>query len=147
MPLWIVAEVMSFGTVLTLYRGLEQILKQTVAREYSIADKVLTSWLIALNGVRNMCAHHARLWNRELGYKPLIPRGRKHPQWQEPVLIPNNRIFGILTILKYMLSYIAPQSKWDIRLIDLLDRYPEIPLTPMGFPANWKNCPIWKVVR
>ena len=34
---------------------------------FGATDTVFQSWLIALNGVRNICAHHGRLWNRELG--------------------------------------------------------------------------------
>lgn len=143
LPLWMAAEVMAFGTMLTMFRGLEQRLKQHIACDYGISDSVLQSWLIAINGTRNICAHHGRLWNRELGYKPLIPRQNKHPQWHSPVSVPDNRIFAILTILRYMIRLIAPQSRWQNRLEDLLHRYPDIPLSSMGFPANWKECPIW----
>ena len=52
-------------------------------------------------------------------------------------------MFGMLTILKYMLLRIAPQSNWPGRLDDLLQKYPDIPQIPMGFPENWKECPIW----
>lgn len=53
------------------------------------------------------------------------------------------RIFAILTILKYMLDDIAPQSRWPIMLDALLAEYPEIPLQSMGFPPNWRRSPIW----
>lgn len=52
-------------------------------------------------------------------------------------------MFSILTILKYMLTRIAPQSNWLGRLDDLLQEYPDIPLLPMGVPDNWKECPVW----
>lgn len=144
LPLWMASEVMTFGMLLTMFRGVSITIKQTIAREYKVPDKVLGSWLRALNGVRNICAHHGRLWNRELGYKPLIPRKNKHPEWHEPVAVRNNRVFAILTILKYFMNLIAPQSKWPERFHHLLAEYPEIPLRPMGFPENWKECAIWK---
>ncbi len=97
-----------------------------------------------LNGTRNICAHHGRLWNRELGYKPMIPKRRKNPQWHDPVEVTNNRVFCILSILKYMLRRIAPQSNWPERLNDLLCEYDEIPIAPMGFPELWQECPIWQ---
>ena len=74
---------------------------------------MLKSWLLALNTVRNICAHHSRLWNRELGTKPKIPA--KDMAWQV-VLVKNDRIFGILTICKFCLDRIAPQSGWPDRL-------------------------------
>lgn len=143
-PLWMASEIMTFGTMLTIFKGIEQNLKQTIAADYDISDSVLQSWLVALNGTRNICAHHGRLWNRLLGYKPLIPKQRKHPNWHEPIEVTNDRMFGILTILKYMMNHIAPQSSWANRFKLLLSKYPDIPITQMGFPENWTECPIWK---
>ena len=143
LPLWLAVEIASFGTLLTFFRGVEPEIKRQIAGEYSIPDKVLFSWLRSLNAIRNVCAHHARLWNRGIGYKPLIPSGRKYPEWHVPVKIENNRVFGILTILKYLLGKIPPQSNWFSRLQGLLIEYPEIPLDQMGFPEGWQKNPIW----
>ena len=63
LPLWIASELMDFGTMFTLYRGVEAPIKQEVAKVFGISDRVLDSWLTSLNTIRNMCAHHARLWN------------------------------------------------------------------------------------
>ena len=144
LPHWIALEVMSFGILLTFFRGVEPKIKQKIAAAFGIPDKVLWSWLRSLNAIRNICAHHSRLWNRELGYKPLLPNKRKYPEWYVAAEIKNNRIFGILTILKYLLDKIAPQSKWSSRLIELLKEYSEIPLKSMGFPDDWAATPIWK---
>ncbi len=143
LPIWMASEIMTFGMLLTLFRGVKTSIKQEIAREYGVTDKVLESWLSALNAVRNICAHHGRLWNRELGYKPMIPKKRKHPEWHEPVAVGNNRIFAILTVLKYLMRQIAPQSSWPERFYKLLAAYPEIPFWPMGFPKNWRECGIW----
>ncbi len=142
-PLWMLCEVMSFGKMLTLFNGVDDAMRRLIAREYGLEDKVLQSWLGSLNVIRNICAHHGRLWNRELGFKPFIPRRQKYPQWHAPVEIANHRIFAIMTILKFMLRKVAPTSKWECRFSDLLSRYPEIPLASMGFPGNWESCAIW----
>lgn len=143
-PLWMLGEVMSFGKMLTLFNGVEDDLRRVIARQYGIEDMILQSWLGALNVIRNVCAHHGRLWNRELGYKPFIPRVNKYPQWHKPVKITNNRIFVILTILEYMRRRTATTSGWRERLKALLARYPEIPLRCMGFPEHWEESPLWK---
>lgn len=145
-PLWMLCEVMSFGKMLTLFNGVDDDIRRLIAREYGIEDRILKSWLGALNVIRNICAHHGRLWNRELGYKPLIPKIQKYPQWHDPVGTPKHRIFAILTILKYLLKKIAPTSQWDCRFRDLLSRYPEIPLRAMGFPQQWGTHAIWRSV-
>ncbi|MCB1158528.1 MAG: Abi family protein [Leptospiraceae bacterium] len=142
LPIWMVTELISFGTLFTMYRGAKKVTVKTIAKKYKLSEKVLVSWLGSLNTVRNICAHHSRFWNRELGYKPMIPN--KDQTWKRPVVIKTNRIFVILCIIRYMLNFIAPQSNWQDRLLDLLDRYPEIPKNEMGFPDNWRSIAFWK---
>ena len=144
LPLWMAAEIMSFGMMFTLLKGVEPAMKHTIAGEYGIPGAVLVSWIGTLNVIRNICAHHGRLWNRELGYKPLIPNGRKYPDWHDPFTIPNNRIFAVLTILKYLLRYAAPWSAWPRRFQSLLGQYTDIPRKNMGFPEDWEDFPIWR---
>ncbi len=143
-PIWEAVEVMSFGNIVTLYKNTTHKVKQDVANVFDVPDTILESWLQTLNTIRNICAHHGRLWNRELGYKPFIPHAASYPQWHDPVKVPNDRIFGILTICKHCLNRIAPQSKWPDDLNKLLADYPDIPRLNMGIPANWSESPIWK---
>jgi abortive infection bacteriophage resistance protein len=141
LPLWMAVELMSMGSLLTLFRGMTSKSKKTCASQYHITWWMLENWLLCLNTIRNMCAHHARLWNRTLGIKPVIPP--KNPEWHTPVEVYNDRMFAILTLLKYVLSIVAPQSKWQDRLESLMGKYPQVPSRDMGFPQNWKDCPIW----
>ncbi len=142
MPIWTASEIMTFGHMLTLFRGSAQPIKRAVAAPLAVHDTVVSSWLLTLNTIRNICAHHGRLWNRAPGTKPMIPKN--DAQWHLPVAVGNDRMFGVLTILKYCLDRIAPQSAWPQRVVALLDEYPAIPRASMGFPADWKNCAIWK---
>jgi len=147
LPIWVLAEIMSFGSLLKMYNGLHAKMKRKLAGVYKIPDKVLTSWLLAIYSIRNICAHHGRLWNKELCNKPLLPSNKnKYPEWQLPINLYNhtNRVFIILTILNYLLKIIAPQSRWSDRFLCLLNEYKDIPIKYMGFPDNWKTCPIWK---
>lgn len=134
---------MTFGALLTMFRGTPSSVKQQIAGRFGAADTVFKSWLLSLNGVRNICAHHGRLWNRELGYKPKIPKG--DARWHEPIHVSNGRVFGVLTIFKYLLDDIAPDTRWRARLGALLAEFPDVPRAPMGLPDNWLDCPIWAV--
>lgn len=145
LPIWMLAEIMSFGKMLTLFNGVDDDMRRTIAREYGIEDKILQSWLGALNVIRNICAHHGRLWNRELGHKIFIPRKQKYPEWHKPIEIRNDRMFAILTILQYFLNRVAPTSKWHERLCALLQAYPDVPIRLMGFPDHWEKSPLWKI--
>lgn len=145
LPLWMACELLTFGGTLTLFRHVATPIKREIAAEFAVADKVMESWLITLNFIRNLCAHHARLWNRGLRNKePAIPRAHKHPQWHTPVAVLPDRMFGVLTILYYMLRTVAPQSRWKDRLTGLFAEHPDVPLHFMGFPKNWNECPIWQ---
>lgn len=144
LPVWMIIEVMTFGTVLTFFCNASHKLKRNVASIFGLPSTVFENWLLTLNMIRNICAHHGRLWNRELGVKPFIPKYDQYPEWHEPVKIRNNRTFVILTICQYCLSIIAPQSRRAFRLDDLLNKQSEIPLKSMGFPDDWKENQIWK---
>lgn len=144
LPVWMATEIMSFGTVLTFYRGSSHQVKQAVATTFGMPAQVFDSWLLALNTVRNICAHHGRLWNRENGVKPIIPRIYEYPQWHTPVKVENKRVFAVLTICRHCLGLIAPQSQWPMRLRKLMEEFPAIPRDEMGFPANWLDSPIWQ---
>jgi len=143
LPIWMAAEVMAFGSVLTFFRGARRKEKRPVADAFGLPDTVFGSWLLTLHAIRNICAHHGRLWNRELGVKPMIPLAADYPDWHQPVIVRNNRVFAILTMCRWCLGRIAPQSRWANRLHGLLDEFSDIPLGDMGFPANWQQCPIW----
>ncbi len=143
-PIWMASELMTMGTTLNFYRGVDASIQQKVAQRYNQHDTVLRSWLRSLHAMRNGCAHHARLWNRVLGVPPKIPHIKKNPDWHTPIAIDSSRVFAILTVLRYLLAIIAPQSCWPQRLKNLLDSYPDIPLQDMGFPPSWEECPLWK---
>jgi abortive infection bacteriophage resistance protein len=143
LPLWMAVELMTFGAMYTLFRGLPTRTKKDVARAYGVHAPVLASWLRSLNQVRNICAHHSRLWNRDFGTKPLIPEKKHTTRWHDPVPIRGDRMFGVMTILQYMLRQVAPQSAWKQRFKLLLADYSDIPIRFMGFPNNWEDSSIW----
>lgn len=142
LPVWMAVEIMTFGSVLTFYRGCPPVIHRELATSFGVHDTVFNSWLLTLNTVRNICAHHARLWNREIGTKPKIPD--KDPAWNTPIKVEGDRVFAVLTICKWCLDRIAPQSRWSERLRALLAEFPNIPPVSMGFPKDWDKCPIWR---
>lgn len=144
LPIWSASELFSFGTLVTIFNSLAKPTRRAVAAEFNVADKVLASWLLTLNSVRNICAHHQRLWNRELPIAPTIPKRRHSPEWHTPESIPNDRVFGVLSICRYLLKTIAPSSNWNQRLLDLLAEFPEIPVEDMDFIENWQRHAIWR---
>lgn len=144
LPLWMVAEFMSFGQLLTLYRNQHLSVKQSISHKYNLFPMVLDSWLLTLNTIRNICAHHNRLWNRPLPLPIKFPDRKYDARWHSPVSMPVDRLYAALTIVHYLLGFISPQAQWKRSVADLLARYPEVPLRPMGIPSDWQDSPLWK---
>ncbi len=142
-PYWILVNTMDFGTMLRLYKGASPHVRHALALSFSVSPRVLESWLMALNTVRNICAHHGRLWNRALGTRPVIPKKERHPLWHEPFEVRSDNMLGILTILSFMLEVAAPTTSWRNRLFGLLSSRQEEELLRMGFRQGWETCPIW----
>nr|WP_286164567.1 Abi family protein [Odoribacter sp. OF09-27XD] len=142
-PSWITMEVTSFGTLSMLYKGLKNgRSKRALANYYGLSDTVMESWLHAIVYVRNICAHHSRLWNKNLRIRPLVPRHTAHPFLSNPTH--NNRTFYVLSIILYLLKTVNPQNTLAERVRLLLDKYPSVDYVAMGFPHNWEQEPLWQ---
>ena len=74
MPSWAMLEELSLGELSHLFKGLAKDKdKKMIAGGFDLFAPLLESWLHTLTVIRNICAHHARLWNRQLGIKPAYP--------------------------------------------------------------------------
>jgi abortive infection bacteriophage resistance protein len=142
-PFWVAVEVTTFGQLFTIFRNLNKKEKQEISKVFGLLPPVMESWLKTLNYVRNCCAHHSRLWNRDLPIEPIIPDKRHCPDFYKPTKIDNKHIYSVLLLLQYLLNTINIQSDWQNKLAGLLDLYKDIPMLSMGFPEDWKMCPIW----
>lgn len=130
-PVWCIVEIISFGTFAKIEHNLKAQYIKKISKHYNINYKVLKSWLWSINEVRNICAHHSRLWNKELGNKPALPNNGLLSK------LNNNRVFIVICIFLWLDTNKTIKSDWYNRLLDLLKKYPNIPLTPMGFPEDW----------
>ena len=63
----------------TFYRYLHLPEQKQLSGQIGLPANVLQNWLFCLNYIRNLCAHHSRLWNRELGYPSICARPKKPP--------------------------------------------------------------------
>lgn len=142
LPIWMVAELMSFGAMLTMIGAVLPEIQKRVADHFGLPVDLLISWLRALMVLRNACAHHDRIWNRGSG-KPAKPHKNKFPLWHQNPVIPNDRTGYLLTICHFWLGKISRTTQWKSRLSQLFDEFPEIPLEPMGLPSNWRDHPLW----
>jgi abortive infection bacteriophage resistance protein len=137
-PAWMVFELVSLGTLSLVFSSLKDNNdRAAIAKPFAVDEQVLGSWLHCLSYVRNLCAHHGRLWNRQLVIKPII--AKKHIT----LVIVKDRFYSIAFILNYLLGIIAPRSEWHDRLRALVQSYPVANAAAMGFPQGWESLPVW----
>lgn len=99
LPLWMACEVMSIGTLSLLYHGLLPDIQRRISRHLGIHHFTLASWLHFFAYLRNLCAHHCRLWNRELSIKPFLPN--KDTRWTSQGLN-NERLFAGTAVMEWV---------------------------------------------
>jgi abortive infection bacteriophage resistance protein len=146
MPGWAMLEELTIGELSHLYRGLARDSdRKAIGQRLAVPAPLLDSWLHTLTVVRNICAHHARLWNRELGIKPEQPK-QAHFAW--PTYLrrgsQHTRIAVVLAILHHLMQHVSPHTRWHQRVAELLNEYPEIPKPAMGLPDHWQADAFWQ---
>ena len=151
-PSWMSIELLTIGELSRLYTALKNNAdRKDIAAYFGLHHTVFTSWLHSLVYVRNICAHHSRLWNRDLAIKPDVLLKPVHP-WLQPAFDNNNhRSFYFISTLKYLLQAANPTSHFTQKLQALVTKYPNTPIQFMGIPTNattgalieWNKEPIW----
>lgn len=155
-PAWMMLEISSFGSLSYLYQNLNPgKSKRAIAKHFGLDDKTFSSWLHSIVYVRNICAHHSRLWNKMLSISPALP-AKPNLQWltvttttdtrDGKVLTINNRTYYILSMIIYLLQTVNPTNKFKKKFFALLLEYDIVDTAAMGFTSDWKDQPIWQSV-
>jgi abortive infection bacteriophage resistance protein len=141
-PIWAVCEVMSLGLLSRWYGSLKFTKSQTaIAKTYGVRAEMLKSWLQHLTVVRNICAHHSRLWNREFAVVPRLTNSPTNPLTNQ-FKVESRKIYNTLVIILYLLDLISPDHHWRANLRKLLIVHHQ-QLSSMDFPQDWTDKPIW----
>lgn len=143
LPIWVAVEVWDFGMMSMLYSGMKISDQDKIAEKYGAEDgKTFAAWLRSLNFIRNISAHHSRLWNINVLERAPVPA---YEHWQ---LLHNSRPFFYFCLMQKMLQIISPNSSWASRFqmvtldfpvtgIDIID------LQDFGVVEGWEGWPIW----
>lgn len=148
-PIWIVVEVWDFGTLSHFYGGMRVSDRDGIASLFGATDgQMLETWLRCLNDVRNVCAHHARLWNRPIINRLALPSAGVVPDLDHVASgRSRDRLYSALAVMIIMMRLINPTSSWSGRLRDHISSLPSNPnlsLTSAGFPLVWLSEPLWQ---
>lgn len=153
LPIWAACELWDFGLMSKLYENIKPTNKKTIEHKFKLFNHELPSHLKAFNFVRNVAAHHGRLWNRHVIGTPSIKflTDQNNPQWK--ILESHtDHVFVVFCLMQRMIKVIDPKNDWGKRFQAALNTFPihnaadkEVNLEHMGMGglslvdlANWK---------
>lgn len=144
LPIWVAIEIWDFGMLSTLYAGMKYQDKKLLADKYGVSDgNVMASYLRSLNFIRNVSAHHARLWNVNVIDRSPLPQGQ---HWQQ---LNNARPFFYFCLMQMFLRVICPTSTWGQRLNKLINEdFPVVGCGAIkegdfGLTDDWRSWELW----
>lgn len=143
LPIWAAIEVWDFGLLSKLFAGMQHADQQAIATLYGASSgHAFAQWLRSLNFIRNVSAHHSRLWNINVLELSPIPEG-----W--PVALSNAKPFFYFCLMQHLLRVICPNSSWKQRFKNLLAAdFPvvanqTISLSELGAFEGWEEWALW----
>jgi len=152
-PAWKSFEIISFRALYSIFKNLKTNKdKAQISRHFGLHHTVFISWMDTLVYIRNICAHHSRLWNIKLTFSPTwpkSPRGDWVSRWENEESNVNTKdkqlkAYAAFCILAFLLDRVNPYNKFKPMLKNLISRFPEVDIAHMGFPSNWKSEPLWQ---
>ena len=148
-PIWIMGELMTFGELSTWYdKFFRSPIRKRISLFYGLQPEVLTSWLRVLSSIRNICAHHDRLWNKILPFEIMIPKQIADNRFSG-LFVPRNdttynsrRIYNPMIAMQYLLNQIGLENKESNLLKDvssLMEKYHIENYKRMGMPCRLRS--------
>ncbi len=145
-PVWMVAEMMSFGQLSRWYSNLAaRAVRNRIAAPLGLPETVLVPLVRNITDIRNICAHHGRLWNRGFRLPPKIahkPTDLAQSLDQNATQSPG-QLYNALTMVAHIVRTVAPDSTWSKDVRAMVQEHPHVDTSAMGFPSDWKNRPLW----
>ena len=136
-PSWMIAEALSLGTWSQIYEALKPTHQKAITSILGIDYQDFQSWLRSISAVRNICAHHGRLWNR------VLPTVRLTSEMTAAGTAPN-RFATQAAVLEHLLRKLSPGRHLAPAIASLLATTPEVDPHALGFPKDWTTHEYWK---
>lgn len=130
-PIWVIVEILSLGSLSTLYSLMKPDDKKAVAKQFNTNYTYMRSWFASLVELRNICAHYGRIYNMPLDSLPKLPK--KYNQYAQ------NRLFSDCLALRYIVHGEPLWNTFVTNLQAIINECPELNLSYIGFPENWER--------
>ena len=146
--IWELMPAMSFGQLSKWYSSLRnRAIGEAIARNYGVDEFILQPALHHLSKVRNICAHHERLWDLTISGGFRVPRNLGGSADTAAAFNDeaSGKIYNTLVMTAYLMGIITPNGNWTERFLDFkaADAYQHIPDADMGFPDDWSDFDLW----
>lgn len=148
LPIWVAVEIWDFGAMSQLFSIMKAPDQKEIAFKYGVSDfTVFASWLRSLNYLRNLAAHHSRLWNRNMIDQPKLPK-RGQINWCDDFIGKPDLIakpFLLLAVTHHLLKVVCPNTRWGERLKTHLKGFPSshteknLSINDIGVSENWEK--------
>lgn len=149
LSIWELISAMSFGQLSKWFNSLnDRAIRQSIAQTYGMDESVLRPALRHLAKIRNVCAHHEKLWDAPVTTKLRLPRSLNYSAKATAAFTrpDDGKVYNALVMVMYLLDVITPHGDWSARLLALKEKspYSGIPDEDMGFPQGWREYDFWQ---
>ncbi len=153
-PLWVLVNTLSFGTISKFYSFLKQKDQNQIARQFGVKPDHLETFLAVLTIFRNACAHDERFFSLRTERIDHTDNSIKNTNIHESLKIEKNSsgnyiygkndLFAVVIILKSLLTdskfkefFSSLQAELNKLNQSLHTINIDIVTKKMGFPSNW----------
>ncbi len=134
-PSWVLSEVLSLGTWSKIYANLKASKdRKLISRVFDLPPDTLRSWMHSLTYLRNLCAHHSRLYGRGLAFPPAM-----YKSWPQ---LPES-FSRYIVMMECLLKKVAPDTNWGSRVRALIESEPLVKPELLGIQRQ----DLWKFVE
>ena len=134
LPVWAEIENTSFGTLSRMFGNLaDSAIASEISGQFGISHAHMKNWLRHLTQIRNICAHHDRLYNKMFTVHPRLFAEHRH--------LHAARLFPTFIVL-FRLHESLDLARTNLlrrQLGQIVDAHPTVDLKPIGFPENWRE--------
>jgi len=133
-PLWVIAELFTFGMLSYFYSDMITADQKALARNvFGTSVPNVKSWLYCCTNLRNLCAHSRRLYNSVFSVIPA--------NIQNVDKTAERKLFASVMAVRELYH---EAEKWNNEFMPaisaLFDEYSDVVLLKfIGFPANWED--------
>lgn len=140
LPAWVMVELLSLGTLSKLAGNMQRATQRRVAEHLGVHERIVFNQLRAITVVRNLCAHHGKLYGRRIHARCEVAKAdQRHLATMAPdAHIESNTVFAVVLAMSHLLR---PSSRGELRrdLVAFSTAYPRYYLPGLGFVPLWEN--------